>query len=81
MNDYGERFHLQGVYTPQMVLTLAHLAVARSLVRVANVQATGEHWVEIRIRASFQPAQKHHVILFAQTPGNDRILGVDTKPL
>jgi hypothetical protein len=160
-NDYSERFHLDGVYTPQMVIngaeqivgsdraalvravqkegeqpslmslrilavkvaehtvrvdyatsgampadgadliavladdsdrssvlrgensgrTLAHVAVARSLVRVAKVQAAGEHSVEMKLPASFQPAQNHHVILFAQMPGNGRVLGVDTKPL
>ena len=160
-NDYGARFHLEGVYTPQMVIngaeqivgsdrtaladavqkegeqpsllslrilaikvaadtvrvdyatngavpahgadliavladdsdrssvlrgensgqTLVHVAVARSLVRVAKVQAMGEHFVEIRLPASFQPVQKHHLILFAQTAGNGRVLAVDTKPL
>jgi len=160
-NDYGQRFHLEGVYTPQMVIngseeivgsdraafvralqkeaeqsppialrilsvnlvgstltvaysatgqvpvhgadlvavladdsdqssvlrgensgqTLVHVAVARSIARLARVQAAGERTVQINLPASFRPAQKHHLILFAQTPGNGRVLGADTKPL
>src|SRR5450631_3373345 len=160
-NDYSERFHLEGVYTPQMVIngaeqivgsdraallhavekedaesprmslrivslsvaaghltvnlstsgdlpahgadliavladdsdrssvlhgensgrTLAHVAVARSITRVARVQAAGELTVQIPIPASMQTTQGHHLILFAQTPGNGRVLGTDTKPL
>ena len=60
---------------------LAHVAVARSLSRVTRVQAAGERTVQIQIPASFQAAQGHHLILFAQTPGNGRVLGTDTKPL
>jgi hypothetical protein len=160
-NDYGERFHLEGVYTPQMVIngseqivgsdraafgravqkeeeqhplmslsilsvqvagdtltvnystrgevpvhgadliavvaddsdrssvlrgensgqTLAHVAVARSISRVGKVQAAGERTLRVKLPPSFQAAQKHHLILFAQTPGNGRVLGADTKPL
>jgi hypothetical protein len=61
--------------------TLAHVAVARSITRVARVQSAGEMTVQIPIPASFQSAQGHHLILFAQTPGNGRVLGTDTKPL
>jgi hypothetical protein len=160
-NAYGERFHLDGVYTPQMVIngteqivgsdragfaraiqkedeqrprmslrilstsvvgntlnvsfsaggdvpaqgadlvavladdsdrssvlhgensgqTLAHVSVARSISRVARVQAAGERIVQIQIPSSFQASQRHHLILFAQTPVNGRVLGADTKPL
>jgi hypothetical protein len=160
-NAYGERFHLDGVYTPQMVIngteqivgsdraafarsiqkeeeqrprislrilsisvvgntlsvsfstsgevpaqgadliavladdsdrstvlhgensgqTLAHVSVARSISRVARVQAAGERTVQIQIPSSFQASQKHHLILFAQAPVNGRVLGADTKPL
>jgi hypothetical protein len=52
---------------------LAHVAVARSISRVARVQAVGER--------TFESTQGHHLILFAQTPGNGRVLGTDTKPL
>jgi len=160
-SDYGQRFHLDGVYTPQMVIngaeeivgsdrgafiravqkeeeqrslmslrilslqvsgdtltvnysaggevpelgadliavvaddsdqanvlrgensgrTLAHVSVARSISRVGKVQIAGEKTLQLKLPASYQAAQKHHLILFAQTPGNGRVLGADTKPL
>ena len=61
--------------------TLAHVAVARSITRVARVKTAGELTVQIPIPTSFQANQGHHLILFAQTPGNGRVLGTDTKPL
>ncbi|MGC2403315.1 MAG: DUF1223 domain-containing protein [Acidobacteriaceae bacterium] len=60
---------------------LVHVAVARSITRIARVQSTGEQTVQIPIPASLQTSQGHHLILFAQTPGNGRVLGTDTKPL
>jgi hypothetical protein len=160
-NDYSERFHLEGVYTPQMVINgteqivgsdrrafvqaiekedqqrsqlslhivslkaagstltvdysasgelpphgadllaalvddsdqsnvhggensgqrLVHVSVARSLSRVAKLEATGEKTVEVRLPSSFQGAPKHHLILFVQTRGNGRVLAADTKAL
>lgn len=61
--------------------TLAHVAVARSISRVARVRTAGKRTVQIQIPATFESAQRHHLILFAQTPGNGRVLGADTKPL
>jgi len=61
--------------------TLAHVAVARSITRVARVKTAGELTVQIPIPPAFQASQGHHLILFAQTPGNGRVLGTDTKPL
>jgi hypothetical protein len=60
---------------------LAHVAVARSIARVAKIQAAGERTVQIPIPASFQNTRGHHLILFAQTPGNGRVLSTDTRPL
>jgi len=60
---------------------LAHVSVARSISRVGKMKAAGERTVQIRIPSSFQASQGHHLILFAQTPGNGRVLGTDTKPL
>lgn len=60
---------------------LAHVAVARSISRIANMQTAGEGTAQIPIPSSFQASQGHHLILFAQTPGNGRVLGTDTKPL
>lgn len=65
---------------------LMHVAVARSISRVAKVQAAGERTLQIQIPSSIQAGhiqagQGHHLILFAQMPGNGRVLGTDTKPL
>jgi hypothetical protein len=60
---------------------LAHVAVARSISRIAKVQTAGEGMALIPIPLSFQASQRHHLILFAQMPGNGRVLGTDTKPL
>jgi hypothetical protein len=61
--------------------TLAHVAVARSIIRIAKVKAAGERTAQIPIPVSFQTTKGHHLILFAQTPGTGRVLGTDTKPL
>jgi hypothetical protein len=61
--------------------TLAHVAVARSISRIAKLQNAGEGTAQIPIPSSFQALPGHHLILFAQTPGNGRVLGTDTKPL
>jgi hypothetical protein len=60
--------------------TISHVSVARSIARVAKLQA-GEQTVQIPLPSGFRAAQGHHLILFAQTAGNGRVLGVDTKPL
>jgi len=64
--------------------TLAHVSVARSLARVATVNAANnqkEQTVQIPVPTSFRNAQGHHLILFAQIPGYERVLGADTKLL
>ena len=61
--------------------TLAHVAVARSITTIARVKAAGERTAQIPIPVSLQTTQRHHLILFAQTPGTGRVLGTDTKPL
>ena len=61
--------------------TLAHVFVARSISHLGKLQGAGERTVQISIPSSFQASQGHHLILFAQTPGNGRVLGTDTKPL
>ena len=61
--------------------TLAHVSVARSMTRVARLKSTGEQTVQIQMPASFQGSQGHHLILFAQTPGNGRVLGTDSGPI
>ena len=61
--------------------TLAHVAVARSIERVAKLQPAPEQTVDLALPASFHAGRGHHLILFAQAPGHGRILGADTKSL
>ncbi|HMH11988.1 MAG TPA: DUF1223 domain-containing protein [Edaphobacter sp.] len=60
---------------------LSHVAVARSLLRVAKLQATTQQTVQIPLPPSIRTTQGHHLILFAQAPGNGPILGADSGPL
>jgi hypothetical protein len=61
--------------------TLSHVAVARSIIRVAKLRTVAQQTVEIALPASFHTASGHHLILFAQAPGSGRVLGADSKPL
>jgi hypothetical protein len=61
--------------------TLNHVAVARTLSRVAHVKTSGEATVNVPLPKSFHPSQAHHLILFAQTNGYGRILDADSKAL
>ncbi|GAC1422982.1 MAG: hypothetical protein NVSMB62_19170 [Acidobacteriaceae bacterium] len=61
--------------------TLSHVAVARSLTRVAKLQASGEQAIKIPLPSAFQRSRAHHLILFAQIPGSGRVLAVDILPL
>ena len=61
--------------------TLSHVAVARSIVRVAKLRAAAQQTVEIALPASFHKTPGHHLILFAQAPGSGRVLGADSRPL
>ena len=61
--------------------TLVHVAVARSLSRVAKLRSAVEQTVQIQLPRSFHESQGHHLILFVQAPANGRVLGVDTKSL
>jgi hypothetical protein len=60
---------------------LSHVAVARSLLRVAKLQATAQQTVQIPLPPSIRTTWGHHLILFAQAPGNGPILGADSRPL
>ena len=61
--------------------TLAHVAVARSLQRITTLKTVGPQTLEIPISPASFGAQGHHLILFAQTPGNGHVLGADTAPI
>ena len=60
---------------------LPHVSVARSISRVAKLQAAGEQTVQLPIPASFNNGGGHHVIVFAQARGTGRVLGADTRAL
>jgi len=61
--------------------TLKHVAVARSIARVAKLQAVAQQTVQIPLPASIRTTQGHHLILFVQVGGAGRVLGADSKPL
>ncbi len=60
--------------------TLSHVAVARTITRVANIQEATELTIQLALLGAVQqPASAgSHLILFAQVPGLGRVLGVDT---
>lgn len=60
---------------------LTHVSVARSMTRVAKLQPTGEQTVVLPMPVSFRGKSGHHLILFAQTRGNGRVLGADTRSI
>jgi hypothetical protein len=59
--------------------TLTHVAVARSLTRIAGVKPQAEATFQLPLPSSYRSSQAHHLILFAQAPNNGRILGTDTR--
>ncbi|AEU38372.1 DUF1223 domain-containing protein [Granulicella mallensis] len=61
--------------------TLSHVAVARTLLRVAKLQEAPQQTVQIALPTSFHGMTGHHLILFAQAPGSGKVLGADSKPL
>jgi hypothetical protein len=63
--------------------TLSHASVARTITRVATIQAASERTIHLPLSASLQFSNHggQHLILFAQAPGFGPVLGVDTTPL
>ncbi len=62
--------------------TLAHVAVARSLARIATVHGATEKTVQLPLPASFDTGKgSHHLILFAQSASLGPVLGTDSKPI
>lgn len=63
--------------------TLSHVSVARSITRIASIKTSTERTVHLPLSTSSQlpPGHGRHLILFAQTVGLGKVLGVDTKPL
>ena len=60
--------------------TLNHVAVARSLARVATVKSSTQQTIEIDLPSSVTANSEinHHVVLFAQSAKYGSVLGVDT---
>jgi hypothetical protein len=60
--------------------TLSHVAVARTITRVANIEAATELTIQLVLSGSVQqsPPSGRHLILFAQAPGLGQVLAVDT---
>ena len=58
--------------------TLTHVAVARSMQRVATLSDAVEKTVQITIPQSTDLSKGHHLVLFAQMSGYGRVLSVDT---
>jgi hypothetical protein len=56
--------------------TLTHVAVARSLEKVATVKDGAVHTVQVKMPSS---AGAHHVVLIAQEEGVGKVLAVETK--
>ncbi len=61
--------------------SLTHVSVARSITRVAKLQANSEQSVQLPLPASFVGKPGHHLIVFAQARGTGRVLGADSKAL
>jgi hypothetical protein len=77
-DDLDQSSVLRGENSGRM---LAHVAVARSLTKVAKVEAATEKTIQIPVPSLFHQSAAHHIILFAQTSGNGRVLGSASKPL
>ncbi|NYF80801.1 DUF1223 domain-containing protein [Granulicella arctica] len=61
--------------------TLAHVSVARSIVRIAEVQREADQTAQIALPDHFGGKEGHHLILFVQTARSGRVLGAATQPL
>ncbi len=62
--------------------TLTHVAVARSLQRIAEVRGNGAQTVRIPLASTaFLADGPHHLTLFAQQHDLGAVLGADTQPL
>lgn len=60
---------------------LAHVSVAREIARVATIHAGTEQTVRIPLPEQPSTGSGRHLILFAQTAGFGRVLGVDSRPI
>ena len=63
--------------------TLSHVSVAWTITRVANLQEATELTIRLPLAGYIQQSSHlgRHLILFAQAPGFEQVLGVDTLSL
>jgi len=61
--------------------SLSHVAVARTFVKVGRVATDAQQIVQVPLPASFHDKRGHHLVLFAQAPGQGAILGADSLAL
>lgn len=61
--------------------TLAHVAVARSLVKVGKVQGNEQQTAQLELPASFHEKRGHHLVLFVQARGQGSVMGADSVVL
>ena len=63
--------------------TLTHVAVARNLTRIGSVQAGGTATISLHSPGVIkgQPETPRHVVLFAQAPGQGKVLAIESKAL
>ena len=63
--------------------TLMHVAVARNLTRIGSVKADGTATISLHAPAVIQgqPETPRHLVLFAQAPGQGKVLAIESKGL
>ena len=63
--------------------TLMHVAVARNLTRIGSVKADGTATVLLHSPGVIkgQPETPRHLVLFAQVPGQGKVLAIESKSL
>ena len=61
--------------------SLQHVFVARGLASVATLRATDRATITLPLPPGFQPAQGHHLVLFAQESGLGAVRGIDIRAL
>ena len=63
--------------------TLMHVAVARNLTRIGSVKADGTATISLHSPGVIQgqPETSRHLVLFAQTAGQGKVLAIESKAL
>ena len=63
--------------------TLTHVAVARTLTKIGSVKADSTATISLHApsKVQGQPETPRHVVLFAQAPGQGKVLAIESKGL